>query len=123
MIDRHPRLLLLVATLLVGVGTLWLAGYGSTAVRITPDEPPPPAGLAPRTAALLAFHEAQDAADVPRMLLAAERLERLGEPALGAHVRHVARAVADDAVRSAADAAASGRLRLSGDGRPAPGSP
>jgi hypothetical protein len=43
---------------------------------------------------LLAFHDAQDAGDVARMLLAAERLDRLGEPALASHPRGVAVEVA-----------------------------
>jgi len=47
--------------------------------------------LTARTAYLLAFHHAQDREDVPRMLVAAERLERLGEHDLAAHTRHVAR--------------------------------
>jgi hypothetical protein len=53
-----------------------------------------PGGLSPRAAYLLAFHEAQDALDVPRMLLAAERLERLGETAIAAHLRLVTRRAA-----------------------------
>lgn len=47
--------------------------------------------LAPRAAYLLAFHEAQDALDVHRMLVAATRLERLGEAELARHARRVAR--------------------------------
>lgn len=46
---------------------------------------------APRAAYLLAFHEAQDALDVHRMLVAAARLERLGEADLARHARRVAR--------------------------------
>ncbi len=45
------------------------------------------ADLGPRAAYLLAFHHAQDAADVGRMLLVADRLDRLGEPDLAQHVR------------------------------------
>jgi hypothetical protein len=53
--------------------------------------PGAPAGdLAPRAAYLLAFHEAQDALDVHRMLVAAARLERLGEDQLARHARRVA---------------------------------
>ena len=52
----------------------------------------PAAGnLAPRAAYLLAFHEAQDALDVHRMLVAATRLERLGEAELARHARRVTR--------------------------------
>jgi hypothetical protein len=51
----------------------------------------PATGLSARVAYLLAFHEAQDAADVGRMLIAAQRLDRIGEPALADHVRRVAR--------------------------------
>jgi hypothetical protein len=76
-------LLLAVAALLAA---LWLAG-AETSV-------PPPGHLPPRTAWLLAFHEAQDATDVARMLLAAERLDRLGEPDLARHARRVAAEVA-----------------------------
>jgi hypothetical protein len=43
---------------------------------------------------LLAFHDAQDREDVARMLLVADRLARLGEAALAAHVREAARFVA-----------------------------
>ncbi len=64
------------------------AGDGAAGGRRAPD------GLSPRAAYLLAFHEAQDRLDVHRMLVAAERLERLGEAALARHVRHVAREAA-----------------------------
>jgi hypothetical protein len=47
-----------------------------------------------RMAYLLAFHEAQDREDLARIFLAAERLERIGETALAAHVREAARFVA-----------------------------
>lgn len=47
--------------------------------------------LTARAAYLLAFHHAQDAVDVPRMLAAAARLERLGEADLARHAREVAR--------------------------------
>jgi len=47
-------------------------------------------GLTPRTAYLLAFHEAQDAGHVGRMLVAAERLARIGEPELAENARQVA---------------------------------
>jgi hypothetical protein len=72
---------------------LWLAGP-------RPAAAPPPAldaDTPPRVATLLAFHAAQDAGDVARMLLAATRLESFGEPDLAAHARHAARAVAEEA--------------------------
>lgn len=53
-----------------------------------------PAGLSARAAYLLAFHNAQDAADVRRMLAAADRLARLGERDLAHWARHVSRQVA-----------------------------
>src|SRR5262249_52500780 len=102
MMGPRSRVLFLAATLLLGVGVLCLGVTGTSARA--PDQPPP-AGPASRTAAppaLLAFHEAQAAADVARMLLVAERLERIGEPDLAAHVRHVAREVAREAAREAA---------------------
>ncbi len=49
--------------------------------------------LTARAAYLLAFHHAQDAEDVPRMLVAADRLDRLGDHDLATHIRHVARTV------------------------------
>ncbi len=109
--SEHVRIgpvpFILVAVLIlgaVGIGaTLWpsprdewarliedgdaLAGGGETARGRTD-------GLTARSAYLLAFHHAQDALDVARMLLAADRLERLGERDLAAHVRHVAGTVA-----------------------------
>lgn len=48
------------------------------------------AGLSARAAYLLAFHNAQDAADVRRMLVAADRLDRIGEAAAARHVRQAA---------------------------------
>ena len=51
-------------------------------------------GLTARSAYLLAFHHAQDAMSVERALVAAARLERLGEHALAAHARHVAATLA-----------------------------
>lgn len=51
---------------------------------------PEAAGLSARAAYLLAFHHAQDAADVARMLAAADRLERLGEAGLARYARQVA---------------------------------
>jgi hypothetical protein len=48
-------------------------------------------GLTARTAYLLAFHHAQDAADTRRMLVAADRLEAAGEPELAHHLRTAAR--------------------------------
>jgi hypothetical protein len=73
---------------------LWLAGPGRAA---SPPPPVPDADTSPRIAALLAFHAAQDAGDVARMLLAATRLERLGAPDLAAHVRLAARTLAEEA--------------------------
>ena len=64
--------------------------------------------FAARTACLLAFHEAQDARDVPRMLIADDRLARVGERDLAAYGRQVARVVA---AQVAADAAARWRIR------------
>ncbi len=64
-----------------------LAGTGGTVTTEAGE-------LSARAAYLLAFHHAQDALDVPRMLRAAERLERLGEADLARHARHVAREVA-----------------------------
>lgn len=87
----------------IGVGaTLWPAPRDEWVTLIEAGDalaaggsvPPGPAGLTPRSAYLLAFHHAQDARDVPRMLAAADRLERLGEHSLAAHVRHVADTVA-----------------------------
>ncbi|MGH7318010.1 MAG: hypothetical protein ACRELA_00050 [Candidatus Rokuibacteriota bacterium] len=66
-------------TRLIEIGDGLLASGGSEA-RDRAD-------LAPRTVYLLAFHHAQDAADVARMLLVADRLDRLGETDLAQHVR------------------------------------
>lgn len=55
----------------------------------SPGGPP----LTTRTAYLLAFHEAQDAADVEHVLAVADRLDAVGEPDLAAHVRHAAEAL------------------------------
>lgn len=61
-----------------------------------PGSPPPGAGgLTARAAYLLAFHHAQDVADADRMLVAAERVARLGERDLARHLRRV---VAETAV-------------------------
>lgn len=96
---------------LLGVALLGAIGVGATLWPSPRDEwvtlieagdalaggesvPPGRHDLTPRSAYLLAFHHAQDALDVPRMLLSAERLERLGEHSLAAHVRHVADTVA-----------------------------
>ncbi|HEV8311336.1 MAG TPA: hypothetical protein VGW35_27065 [Methylomirabilota bacterium] len=68
--------------------TLLGAGDARLAGRISAALPAP--GLSARAAYLLAFHAAQDAGDVPGMLAAAERLERLGEPALAAYLRRAA---------------------------------
>jgi hypothetical protein len=48
------------------------------------------ARFAPRVAELLAFHEAQDRGDLRAMLQVAARLEAIGEPAVGRHVRAAA---------------------------------
>jgi len=74
-----------------------LVDIGDTLARVggTMDDGPTGArGLTPRSAYLLAFHHAQDDADVARMLLAADRLERVGEHELSAHTRRAARALA-----------------------------
>ena len=63
-------------------------GDAAASGQVVPD------GLSPRAAYLLAFHEAQDALDVDRMLVAAERLERLGETAVAAHLKLVTRQAA-----------------------------
>ena len=63
--------------------------------------------FAARTAYLLAFHEAQDARDVPRMLIADDRLARVGERDLAAYGRQVARVVA---AQVAAEATARWRI-------------
>jgi hypothetical protein len=83
------RLRILVAASLVA-WALWLAGPGPAAS----PPPVPDAESSPRIAALLAFHAAQDAGDIVRMLL-----ERLGEAELAAHVRQAVRTVAEDAAR------------------------
>jgi hypothetical protein len=69
-------------------------GFLAAGDRLAAGGAPPASGLSARSAYLLAFHEAQDAADVGRMLAAAERLDRIGESALAAHVRRVAGEVA-----------------------------
>jgi hypothetical protein len=69
-------------------------GDAAASGQVVPD------GLSARAAYLLAFHEAQDALDVPRMLLAAERLERLGETAIAAHLKIVTRKAAFPPERS-----------------------
>lgn len=51
---------------------------------------PEAAGLSARAAYLLAFHHAQDAGDFRRALVAAVRLERIGEAAAARHVRQAA---------------------------------
>ena len=96
----------------VGVGLLVLVAWGRAAVAPPADgwrtlvetgdrlaatggTVPSVAGpLTARAAYLLAFHHAQDALDVPRMLEAAGRLDRLGEADLARHVRQVAGEVA-----------------------------
>jgi hypothetical protein len=70
-----------------------------TALVEAGDEGRVPAGLsvtperAARTAYLLAFHQAQDAGDPEHVLAVADRLDRLGEAALAAHVRRAAAAL------------------------------
>jgi hypothetical protein len=51
--------------------------------------------LTSRAAYLLAFHAAQDAASHSRMLIAAARLERLGDRDLARRLRHVASTMRD----------------------------
>ena len=65
--------------------------------------------LSARAAYLLAFHDAQDATDASRMLVAADRLERLGERRLAAHARHVAAWVALSELGSQGNASDDGR--------------
>lgn len=50
---------------------------------------PEAAGLSARAAYLLAFHHAQDAADIARMRVAGDRLEGLGEVALARELRWI----------------------------------
>ncbi|HZS33757.1 MAG TPA: hypothetical protein VFC42_10300 [Methylomirabilota bacterium] len=59
----------------------------------TPRTADPDAARRARIRYLLAFHDAQDAADPEHVLAIADRLERGGEPALAAHVRRAARAL------------------------------
>jgi len=54
----------------------------------------PRAPLSARAAYLLAFHHAQDALDVYRMLLIADRLDQAGEDHLAARLRAMTRHVA-----------------------------
>ena len=49
--------------------------------------------LTARQAYLLAFHEAQDAADPEHVLAVADRLDAIGEGALASHVRRAARSL------------------------------
>jgi hypothetical protein len=49
--------------------------------------------LTARQAYLLAFHEAQDAADPEHVLAVADRLDAIGETALASHVRRAARSL------------------------------
>jgi hypothetical protein len=55
--------------------------------------------LTPAKAYLLAFHEAQDAGDLEHVLAVADRLDRAGEPDLGAHVRLAAQALLEEIER------------------------
>jgi hypothetical protein len=84
---------ILAAACLLAV-SLWLIGPRPAAAprRVQSGEPWPP-----HVRQLLEFHRAQDAGDVGAMLLAAERLERLGEEGLARHVRHAARELVRDA--------------------------
>lgn len=67
---------------------------------------PKAAGLSARAAYLLAFHHAQDATDIARMRVAADRLERLGEAALARELRWtVARVAEGDGPAGSAGAA------------------
>ena len=52
-----------------------------------------------RQAYLLAFHEAQDQADVEHVLAVADRLEAAGELDLAAHVRRAAGTLLEDIAR------------------------
>ncbi len=95
----------LVALLSLGVASLAPRADEWTALVATGDRLAATGGtvtteageLSARAAYLLAFHHAQDALDVERMLVAAERLDRLGEQDLARHARRVAREVAGDA--------------------------
>ncbi len=84
--DEWTRLVAAGDTLARVGGTMDLADLGQ-------GEPLSPRGLKARAAYLLAFHVAQDAADVPRMLTAVERLAALGESDLADRLRRVARLV------------------------------
>ncbi len=64
-----------------------LAARGSTELAETGE-------LSARAAYLVAFHHAQDALVIKRMLVAAERLDRLGEADPARHARDVTREVA-----------------------------
>ena len=89
----------------LGVGDTLAQEGGTTAV---PGQGPPGSRrVTARSAYLLALHEAQDAEDVPRMLIVADRLARLGEWDLAAHARRAARVVAAEL---AAEAAARWRI-------------
>ena len=100
----RPEVVLLVALAalcLAAVGTLRLSSpapdewerlveIGDTLARVggTMDAGPTgPRGLTARTAYLLAFHHAQDASNVPRMVETVERLEGAGEVELAATLR------------------------------------
>jgi hypothetical protein len=52
-----------------------------------------------RQAYLLAFHEAQDAADLEHVLAVADRLEASGELDLAAHVRRAAGTLLEEIAR------------------------
>jgi hypothetical protein len=117
--DRRARIrvLILVVVLILALGALgagmstrsapgdeWdrLVALGDRLAAGLEAAPPASAGqpATARTAYLLAFHEAQDREDVARMLLVAERLARLGEATLAAHVRDATRFVARAARRA-----------------------
>ncbi len=59
---------------------------------------PEAAGLSARAAYLLAFHHAQDAEDLGRMLAAADRLDQIGEAAAARHVRQAVASMAANRV-------------------------
>jgi hypothetical protein len=92
-------------TRLLGVGDTLAQDGGTTAVNGA--WPSRSGRVTARSAYLLAFHEAQDAEDVSRILIVADRLARIGEWDLAAHGRQVARVVA---AKLAAEAGARWRI-------------
>jgi hypothetical protein len=73
-----------------------------------------------RAAYLLAFHHAQDREDAGRMLLAGDRLERLGERTLAAHVRQAVRALPPAATPAVRTSGGSGSPGAGSRGAPWP---